>query len=230
MLDTLFNSCIENGSDIICSIIETAGVIAAAGIGIGGLKKVAKDRFDTYFTIFSSKNHNLERIINRAEKEIMIIVTYGDNLLEEYKPLLVDRLEQGIKINFLMLNKEKARQMTVDYYNDTDEKFRSCYKKSLEHLESLSRFKDFKVRMYELPLSASYIAIDCGIANHRRTRDALIQIMVYQYMVKTPKAPITYLSHRTPNDILESTIDSIRKMWSVAKEVVISEYITEIEW
>ena len=215
---------------IICSIIETAGVIAAAGIGIGGLKKVAKDRFDTYFTNFSSKNHNLERIINRAEKEIMIIVTYGDNLLEEYKPLLVDRLEQGIKINFLMLNKEKARQMTVDYYNDTDEKFRSCYKKSLEHLESLSRFTGFKVRMYELPLSASYIAIDCGIANHRRTRDALIQIMVYQYMVKTPKAPITYLSHRTPNDILESTIDSIRKMWSVAKEVVISEYITEIEW
>lgn len=120
--------------------------------------------------------------------------------------------------------------MTVDYYNDTDEKFRSCYKKSLEHLESLSRFTGFKVRMYELPLSASYIAIDCGIANHRRTRDALIQIMVYQYMVKTPKAPITYLSHRTPNDILESTIDSIRKMWSVAKEVVISEYITEIEW
>lgn len=230
MLDTLFNSCIENGSDIICSIIETAGVIAAAGIGIGGLKKVAKDRFDTYFTNFSSKNHNLERIINRAEKEIMIIVTYGDNLLEEYKPLLVDRLEQGIKINFLMPNKEKARQMTVDYYNDTDEKFRSCYKKSLEHLESLSRFTGFKVRMYELPLSASYIAIDCGIANHRRTRDALIQIMVYQYMVKTPKAPITYLSHRTPNDILESTIDSIRKMWSVAKEVVISEYITEIEW
>ena len=147
--------------------------------------------------------------------------------MEEYKPLLVDRLEQGIKINFLMLNKEKARQMTVDYYNDTDEKFRSCYKKSLEHLESLSRFTGFKVRMYELPLSASYIAIDCGIANHRRTRDALIQIMVYQYMVKTP---ITYLSHRTPNDILESTIDSIRKMWSVAKEVVISEYITEIEW
>lgn len=73
MLDTLFNSCIENGSDIICSIIETAGVIAAAGIGIGGLKKVAKDRFDTYFTNFSSKNHNLERIINRAEKEIIVI-------------------------------------------------------------------------------------------------------------------------------------------------------------
>lgn len=230
MFDILFNSCIENGSDIICSIIETAGVIAAASIGVGGLKKVAKDSFDTYFTSFSSKNHNLERIINRAEKEIMIIVTYGDNLLEEYKPLLMDRLEQGIKINFLMLNKEKARQMTEAYYNDTDEKFRSCYKKSLEHLESLSKFAGFKVRMYELPLSASYIAIDCGIENTRRMRDALIQIMVYQYRVKTPKAPITYLSHRTPDDILESTIDSIKEMWSTGHDVVISEYIDELGW
>lgn len=229
-LSAVWDSCKEHGSDIVCSIIETTGVIVAARIGVGGLKKIAKDRFDTYFTSFSSKNHDLERILNRAEKEITIIVVYGDNLLETYKPLLADRLEQDVKINFLMLTKDKAQQMTKDYYNDPDEKFRSCYKKSLEYLNSLSRFTNFKVRMCELQLSASYIAIDCGIENTRRMRDALIQIMVYQYGVKTPKAPITYLSHRTPDDILESTIDSLRNMWSNGHEVKISEYIKKLGW
>ena len=229
-LSAVWDSCKEHGSDIVCSIIETAGVIVAARIGVGGLKKIAKDRFDTYFTSFSSKNHDLERILNRAEKEITIIVVYGDNLLETYKPLLADRLEQGIKINFLMLTKEKAQQMTKDYYNDSDEKFKSCYKKSLEYLKSLSKSNNFKVKMCELPLSASYIAIDCGIENTRRMRDALIQIMVYQYGDKTPKAPITYLSHRTPDDILESTIASLRNMWSRGHDVVISKYIAQLEW
>lgn len=229
-LSAVWDSCKEHGSDIVCSIIETTGVIVAARIGVGGLKKIAKDRFDTYFTSFSSKNHDLERILNRAEKEITIIVVYGDNLLETYKPLLADRLEQGIKINFLMLTKEKAQQMTKDYYNDSDEKFKSCYKKSLEYLKSLSKSNNFKVKMCELPLSASYIAIDCGIENTRRMRDALIQIMVYQYGVKTPKAPITYLSHGTPDDILESTIASLRNMWSRGHDVVISKYIAKLEW
>ena len=229
-LSAVWDSCKEHGSDIVCSIIETAGVIVAARIGVGGLKKIAKDRFDTYFTSFSSKNHDLERILNRAEKEITIIVVYGDNLLETYKPLLADRLEQGIKINFLMLTKEKAQQMTKDYYNDSDEKFKSCYKKSLDYLKSLSKSNNFKVKMCELPLSASYIAIDCGIENTRRMRDALIQIMVYQYGVKTPEAPITYLSHRTPDDILESTIASLRNMWSRGHDVVISKYIAQLEW
>ena len=227
-LSAVWDSCKEHGSDIVCSIIETTGVIVAARIGVGGLKKIAKDRFDTYFTSFSSKNHDLARILNRAEKEITIIVVYGDNLLETYKPLLADRLEQGIKINFLMLTKEKAQQMTKDYYNDSDEKFKSCYKKSLEYLKSLSKSDNFEVKLCKLPLSASYIAIDCGIENTRRMRDALIQIMVYQYGVKTPKAPITYLSHRTPDDILKSTIDSLRNMWSNGQGVEISKYIEEL--
>lgn len=230
MLDTLFRSCIENGSDIVCSIIETIGVIVAARIGVGGLKKIAKDRFDTYFTSFSSKNHDLGRILNRAEKEITIVVAYGDNLLEEYDQLLASCLKQGIKINFLMLNKEKARQMAEAYYQDTDEKFKRDYKKSLDYLKSLSEFGNFKVRIYDLPLSASYIAIDCGIEGGRKLQNALIQVMVYQYMVETPKAPITYLSHETPDGIFESTIDSIKKMWDAAKDVVISEYIDKLEW
>ena len=66
-LSAVWDSCKEHGSDIVCSIIETTGVIVAARIGVGGLKKIAKDRFDTYFTSFSSKNHDLERILNRAE-------------------------------------------------------------------------------------------------------------------------------------------------------------------
>ena len=37
-------------TDIICSLIEAAGVITAAIIGVGGLKKIAKEGFDTYFT------------------------------------------------------------------------------------------------------------------------------------------------------------------------------------
>jgi hypothetical protein len=228
-LSSVWASCKEHGSDIVCSIIETAGVIVAARIGVGGLKKIAKDRFDTYFTSFSSKNHDLERILNRAEKEITIIVVYGDNLLETYKPLLADRLKQGIKINFLMLTKDKAQQMTKDYYNDSDEKFRSRYKKSLEYLMSLSESNNFKVRMCELPLSASYIAIDCGIENTWRMRDALIQIMVYQYGVKTPKAPITYLSHGTPDDILESTIDSLQNMWSKGREEDLSSILASLD-
>ena len=217
-LSSVWASCKEHGSDIVCSIIETAGVIVAARIGVGGLKKIAKDRFDTYFTSFSSKNHDLERILNRAEKEITIIVVYGDNLLETYKPLLADRLKQGIKINFLMLTKDKAQQMTKDYY-----------KKSLEYLMSLSESNNFKVRMCELPLSASYIAIDCGIENTWRMRDALIQIMVYQYGVKTPKAPITYLSHGTPDDILESTIDSLQNMWSKGREEDLSSILASLD-
>lgn len=130
-LSAVWDSCKEHGSDIVCSIIETTGVIVAARIGVGGLKKIAKDRFDTYFTSFSSKNHDLERILNRAEKEITIIVVYGDNLLETYKPLLADRLEQDVKINFLMLTKDKAQQMTKDYYNDPDEKLEAAIKSRL---------------------------------------------------------------------------------------------------
>lgn len=41
-LSAVWDSCKEHGSDIVCSIIETTGVIVAARIGVGGLKKIAK--------------------------------------------------------------------------------------------------------------------------------------------------------------------------------------------
>lgn len=49
-------------------------------------------------------------------------------MLETYKPLLADRLEQDVKINFLMLTKDKAQQMTKDYYNDPDENLEAAIK------------------------------------------------------------------------------------------------------
>lgn len=202
--------------DIVCSMIESGGVIIAAIIGVGGLRKITKEGFDTYFTSFSSENHDLKRIIKRAKIEITIIVAYGDNLLKEYTSLLCKCMRQGIKVNYLMLDKEHAWQMAKDYYNEVDEKLNNDINISLNYLEKLRHYDNFEIKTWSYPLSASYIAIDCGIAGQKPQKNALIQIMVYQYNVPTPEAPITYLSYKKNKDVFERTIGSLKEMWSNA--------------
>lgn len=210
--------------DIACALIEFWGIVLAAVIGVGGLKKIAREGFDTYFTSFSSKRHNLKRIINRAEKEVTIVVAYGDNLLKECESLLGERMRQGIKVNFLMLSKDQAFRMSQYYYQEASEKITKGIQYSLRCIEELKKIDNFGIKTWPYPLAASYIAIDCGITSGFLQNDALIQIMIYQYGVPTPEAPITYLSHEKNADIFKRTIDSLSKMWSDAKNFEESGY------
>lgn len=202
--------------DIACATIESAGVIIAAIIGVGGLRKITKEGFDTYFTSFSSENHDLKRVIKRAKDEITIIVAYGDNLLKEYTSLLNECMERGVRVNFLMLSRERALQMAQDYYQAKTETFCEEIEVSLNALEQLTKHDNFRIKIWHYPLPASYIAIDCGVSDGRARMDALIQVMIYQYGVLTPNAPITYLSHKKNNNAFYHTVESLKNMWSRA--------------
>lgn len=208
-------------SDILVALIGAGSVIAAACIGIRGARKIVKERH-AYFTSFSSRGHDLGRFLMQAKEEITIVVIYGDQLLENYGNLLENLLLQGIRINFLMLEEEPAFAMSKKYFGEKRKQFDRNVNKVFDQIDEIkaaiktgnTENKKLATRVWSLPLSASYIAIDCGIGEGLTPKDtAEIQIMLYQYTIPTKNAPITYMSKVGDVSVFEHTVASIKAMW-----------------
>lgn len=208
-------------SDILVALIGAGSVIAAACIGIRGARKIVKERH-AYFTSFSSRGHDLGRSLMQAKEEITIVVIYGDQLLANYGNLLENLLLQGIRINFLMLEEEPAFAMSKKYFGEKRKQFDRNVNKVFDQIDEIkaaiktgnTENKKLATRVWSLPLSASYIAIDCGIGEGLTPKDtAEIQIMLYQYTIPTKNAPITYMSKVGDVSVFEHTVASIKAMW-----------------
>ena len=208
-------------SDILVALIGAGSVIAAACIGIRGARKIVKERH-AYFTSFSSRGHDLGRFLMQAKEEITIVVIYGDQLLANYGNLLENLLLQGIRINFLMLKRAPAFAMSKKYFNEEWEQFYFNVNKVFDQIDKIkaaikigdTENEKLATRVWSLPLSASYIAIDCGIGEGLTPKDtAEIQLMLYQYTIPTENAPITYMSKVGDVSVFEHTVASIKAMW-----------------
>ena len=208
-------------SDILVALIGAGSVIAAACIGIRGARKIVKERH-AYFTSFSSRGHDLGHFLMQAKEEITIVVIYGDQLLTNYGNLLENLLLQGIRINFLMLEEEPAFAMSKKYFGEKRKQFDRNVNKVFDQIDEIkaaiktgnTENKKLATRVWSLPLSASYIAIDCGIGEGLTPKDtAEIQIMLYQYTIPTKNAPITYMSKVGDVSVFEHTVASIKAMW-----------------
>lgn len=241
VIPSLFANFIVNSPnqgiiDITCSTIESYGTIIASIIGVVGLNGIAKTSFETYFTNFSSKSHHLEDLFKSATKEITIITFYGDNLLEQYTPLLKRCVRNGIQLNYLLLSKDYALQMPKYYFHDDDHIVRERITLALTRLNEIkhSSAANCHIKQWAFPLSASYIAIDAGISPHRSrwirrsNSTALIQLMIYQYGIRTPNSPITYLTYNHNPDAFENTVQSLRQMWASGLDFNIDEYINSL--
>lgn len=214
-------------SDILVALTGAGSVIAAACIGIRGAREIVQERY-AYFTCFSSKGHDLGRLLMQATKEITVVVIYGGNMLEKYESLFADRLQSGIQVNFLMLDREYAFSMSEDYYGEKPEQYKHNAKKAIKILKRLeSKSKNLCIKKWSLPLGASYIAIDCGIERWRKPEETgEIQMMLYQYKIPTENSPITYVSKKRDASAFEHTVTSIKHMWEKAPPLNLNEYFS----
>lgn len=220
-------------SDILVALIGAGSVIAAACIGIRGARKIVKERH-AYFTSFSSRGHDLGRFLMQAKEEITIVVIYGDQLLENYGNLLENLLLQGIRINFLMLERTEAFKMSESYFGEEANQYKPGAKKAVERLEKIKakniENKKLTIKAWSKQLSTSYIAIDCGIGEDQQPKDtAEIHVMLYQYKTPTEKAPLTYMSKAGDASVFDRTVASIKAMWKDSDSLDLNKYISEFD-
>lgn len=227
------------------SVIGAVATIIAAILSAGFLGKIIHKEIAPNFFSYSEPRHNLWRILRTAKSEIAIVVAYGDKLLETQKAHLLLLLRKGIQINYLMLAPKAALDMSACFMQppppggETQASWlskllntRNGIENALNNLEELLLRAPEKMlgRVTELPLTASYIAVDLPSRfTGRRQCSGLIQMMVYQYGVRSQDAPITYLTCRNEGTQFESTADSIEDMWFRATPIDINKYREELD-
>ena len=135
-------------------------------------------------------------------------------MLQKHKKHLATLLRKKIMIKFLMLAPENAVKMGTEYMSvspqtsssnrgaKTHAKIIDEYRSSLNALRELCNSRNsgyLEIRQTNLPLSASYVAVDlpdvCYDNSHKVPhRQPIIQMMVYQFAVLSENSPITYLT------------------------------------
>lgn len=216
-------------SDILVALIGAGSVIAAACIGIRGAREIVKEQY-AYFTSFSSKGHDLGRLLRQAKKEITIVANYGGNMLKKYKTLLEDCASRGIQINYLMLDAKAVVDMSYVLFGDAKSQTKRNVKDVLDRLKNLNMSANVTLKACSFPLPASYIAIDCSIGSIQKPKEtAKIQVMLYQYRVPTGKAPITYMTKDGDAAAFKHTVASIKYMWHHATSFTPDSYFSDLE-
>lgn len=224
-------------NEIVCAIIQTAGTIIAAIIGVGYLEKIIHKEIVPSFFSYSEPNHDLWELLRSATTEVVFVVAYGDQMLQKHKKHLATLLRKKIMIKFLMLAPENAVKMGTEYMSvspqtsssnrgaKTHAKIIDEYRSSLNALRELCNSRNsgyLEIRQTNLPLSASYVAVDlpdvCYDNSHKVPhRQPIIQMMVYQFAVLSENSPITYLTPQKYPAQFKSTRYSIQEMWSSAE-------------
>lgn len=213
-------------SDILVALIGAGSVIAAACIGIRGARAIVTEQY-AYFTSFSSKGHDLGRLLRQAKKEITIVANYGGNMLKKYESMLEDCANRGIRINYLMLDAKAVVDMSYVLFGDAKSQTKRNVKDVLDRLKNLNMSANVTLKACSFPLPASYIAIDCSIGSIQKPKEtAKIQVMLYQYRVPTGKAPITYMTKDGDASAFKHTVASIKYMWQHATFLTPDNYFS----
>lgn len=228
----VYVAVIEMAGAVIAALIGAGGVIIAALISVRGIGRVVDRKIDSYFFSYSDRKHSLDRIMRNAKKEITIVVIYGDKMLTEYLEDLRSYLRRGIDIDFLMLSPKYAILTDTGYYLKGPEDTCRCLANVMDMLKELKTVQGrdsgtLEIRVAETFLTASYIGIDLDLREDENgvwEDRALIQMMIYQFGIKTPDAPITYLSPRKNIKQFSNTVKSIRQIWEKGAPLDIDRY------
>lgn len=204
----------EHIVQIVCSILEMVGVVAAAIVAARTVKKTVESHFFKY----KDGKHDLYEIMRLAKKEIVIIANCGHSLLKNYFDDLAHCMEhKNIKVKFLILDIDSY--MAMDTYVTGESPQKEKWEESVQMLEHLQmRYPNqLEVRTFQPVLTASYIAVDldafCLSESH-----SVIQMMPYLYHKQPDDSLSMYIDKNGANkEYFNDLADTIRQIWNDGK-------------
>lgn len=218
----------------VSSLIQALGTVVGAIVGAlitsGYIKVIYKRNEPAIIRTYSDEDHNAHELMRKATQSIFIVVSIGDHLIEKHLNQMRIYLRKGVKLRFLIHNEVRYYELE-NYINADVDLNRENYKKIRnDTLEKLQRLKqDFpkqvEIRIFCSYLTASYIGIDIGKDEtfNEWNSNSTVQMMVYQYGVKTKNNPITYFSFENNRKMFQSTVESILNMWHESQEFSIGQ-------
>lgn len=204
------------------AIIQAIATILAAIIGAwmvgGSFKRVIKQDMIPMLHTYLDKSHSSHEIMQKAKKSIFVVVSLGNHFLKENSEHIQEYLDNGVKLYFLMHNETKGRELKGYLTNDNN-----IYKYRREEVvQMLLNIKKkclnpdlVEIRESSFNFTASYIGIDIenAFGSEKCPAHAVIQVMLYQYNVRSGKSPILYLSANDNWGLFQQAAQSIKKMW-----------------
>lgn len=216
--------------EYISALIEACGVVLGAVLGAliagGYISKMFKSNLLPLFQTYSDEKHDVNNLMRKATENLYIVVSIGDRLLDKYENQILSYLKRGVKLKFLIHEKTKFFEME-NYINASSQLNENDYidyrNKALEILRGFKRNYPKLVEIREFPLifSASYIGVDIeeNLITNEWPSHSMIQVLLYQYNVKTKDSPITYFSPKANRELFRRTAQCILDMWDVATKI-----------
>lgn len=215
------------------SIIEAFGTIIAAVLASGIIRNMFKNHVIPLLQVYSGNENSARKKIRKAKKNIYIVVSVGNHLLEACNKEIRSKLRKGVKLKFLIQDERMVHEQKKYIKGDEGLSAVSSKEKRDKVLKSLEVLKNkfpklIEVREFHSMLTASYIGIDIDDDDsEQRLSHSLIQIMIYQYGVESAKTPITWATREDHSEIFKSTEQSILHMWDMSDELL--EAVIKVE-
>lgn len=219
--------------EYILALIEACGGILGAVLGAliagGYISRTFKGNVLPLFRTYADKKHDAHKMMRKAQKNIYIVASIGDQLLEKHEKQIQAYLNKGIELRFLIHNADLHYELEkyIGVHNDFDrEYYTQIRSRTIEKLLKLKQ--DFpnlvKIQEFNLFYTASYIAIDIeeDIITHKWPAHSMIQVMLYQYGIVAEECPITYFSPKVNQKLFENTAQCILNMWDAGHEIQVN--------
>ena len=202
--------------EIVCSIIEgVCAIIAAISATMLGTSKLTNIiNRNSYLINYAESSFKACEIMQKAKERIIIVVVYGDNFLMEYEEYLISYMKRGVKIEFLMLEANKAYNFVKSMKLNRNNNMKNASNKTNQRLRRLANYDLMEIRTTKEHITASYIAVDIDRKNEKRKKSAAIQMMVYQKGIESKELPIIYLNPKKNVKFFENTVKCIQSMWN----------------
>lgn len=216
----------------ISAIIQAIGAIIASAIGAliatGLIGKLFKKNVIPIIQTYSAKEHDVRGKLQKAKENIYVVASVGNNLFTDYNNFLRLKLNKKVKLKVLIQDEKSVHEQKkylkgIDSDLITYEGSKDKRDKFLMTLFELQKDFPDKVEIREFPFifTASYIGIDIerDIFTGVWKDHSLVQIMIYQYGVKSKDSPLTYITPKTHNEVFKRTVKSILDMWEKGDEI-----------
>lgn len=221
-------------SNILSAIIGALGTITAAVLAMVSARRIVKKEIRPLFSTYSDKDHDVRSLLEKAKRNIVVVVSIGDILLEKHGDIIQRKLQSGVHVYYL-LQRDPALSSMEEYLHGPNYDKKGYASKCYQ--EIISMFQNWHadgvdvdsnghnylhVREFNNFLSASYIGIDIAtpFSNIKLdTSHSVIQVMQYQYRVAPKDSPIVPFLPERDKKQYESTKHSINIMWEAAYNI-----------
>lgn len=194
--------------------------VAAAYIAARKVEETAANVAEKFFYKYVGNERKAKEVMDSAKESITVIANCGIFFLEEYKEDLSKYLRKGIKINYLLLDKDNYMVMDK-YIKNCKEANEDNYNKSADILNDLKKENknELEIRIFRNFLTESYICSDLEIDpnTNKWNSKATIQVMAYQYGTLPGNAPMTII--RTKEKIFDTFAETVQRIWEEGEKV-----------